>query len=245
MDELQVNGAMGNAAEEAIQYCRSLVYEQDEDLSLALGYVPAQDLARTTALYALAIELRRIPTAVSEPPLGEIRLQWWRDALDEIIEGKKARAHPVITALKESNAIVGIVREQIEVGIDSRARLLYGDPFDGPEDLIEFFRAAEGWLAGVLVEEKDAAVARAAAASYAAARWGEGHLKPAQTEALLQAAKPTFLKAAPALSATTDQSFPSILYLALTRTYLRGSAGPFRPVAKRWRLFRAMASGRL
>ena len=69
-------------AESAADYCRAMIAGGDEDFALALPYSLAEDQPRLEALFALQLEIRRIPGAVSEPPLGEIRLQWWRDALD-------------------------------------------------------------------------------------------------------------------------------------------------------------------
>ena len=43
------------------------------------------------ALTAFLGEVARIPEAVSEPMMGEIRLQWWRDALETLRAGGKHR----------------------------------------------------------------------------------------------------------------------------------------------------------
>ena len=57
---------------------------------------------RRDALLALALlhhELARIPEIVSQPMAGMIRLQWWREALDEVAAARPARRHPVVEAL--------------------------------------------------------------------------------------------------------------------------------------------------
>ena len=38
-------------------------------------------------LYAFNVEVARAPWVTSEPMIGEMRLQWWRDALEEIARG--------------------------------------------------------------------------------------------------------------------------------------------------------------
>ncbi|HBS32180.1 MAG TPA: phytoene/squalene synthase family protein, partial [Parvularcula sp.] len=53
-----------------------LVAAADEDFRLSLNYAAPADRARLAALFAFLIELRRIPSSVSEAALGEIRLQW-------------------------------------------------------------------------------------------------------------------------------------------------------------------------
>ena len=54
------------------------------------------------ALYALNLELAKVQFIVSEPGLGAIRFQWWRDAVQEIAEGKPARKHDVAIAIAET-----------------------------------------------------------------------------------------------------------------------------------------------
>ena len=50
-------------------------------------------------IYAFNVEVARAPWVASEPMIGEMRLQWWRDALEEIAEGKGVRQHEVTTPL--------------------------------------------------------------------------------------------------------------------------------------------------
>jgi phytoene synthase len=57
--------------------------------------------ADVIALYAFDHELARAPRVSSNPLLGEIRLTWWREALDEIFEGRPVRRHPTAQALAE------------------------------------------------------------------------------------------------------------------------------------------------
>ena len=56
---------------------------------------------RLWSLYALHHELARIPFTVSEPALGEIRLQWWQDQLLALGEGRPATGHPALEALAD------------------------------------------------------------------------------------------------------------------------------------------------
>ena len=55
-------------------------------------FAPAALRADLFALYGFAAEIARIPDQVSEPTLGEIRLQWWRDALQAAAERGGATA---------------------------------------------------------------------------------------------------------------------------------------------------------
>lgn len=49
-------------------------------------------------LYAFNIEVSRAPWVTQEPMIAEMRLQWWRDALEEIADAR-ARRHEVVDAL--------------------------------------------------------------------------------------------------------------------------------------------------
>lgn len=53
-------------------------------------------------LYALDHELTRIPLVVTNPLMGEIRLTWWREGLEEIAQGRSPRPHAVLRAVADS-----------------------------------------------------------------------------------------------------------------------------------------------
>ena len=61
-------------------------------------FAPAARREALFALYALNVALSRIGETVSQPMLGEIRLQWWRESLDGIYAGTPRR-EPVVEAL--------------------------------------------------------------------------------------------------------------------------------------------------
>ena len=50
-------------------------------------------------IYAFNVEVSRAPWVTEEPMIAEMRLQWWRDALEEIAEGENVRKHEVTDAL--------------------------------------------------------------------------------------------------------------------------------------------------
>ena len=65
-------------------------------LSSRYAAQPARDAL--IVLYALNYELARVRLAVTDETLGNIRFQWWRDALDELSQGSP-RQHDVVIAL--------------------------------------------------------------------------------------------------------------------------------------------------
>jgi NADH dehydrogenase [ubiquinone] 1 alpha subcomplex assembly factor 6 len=75
-----------------------MVRSQDRARYLTTLYAPQILRPKLWALHAFNIELARVREQVSEPVLGEIRLAWWRGAVDGVYGGV-ARAHPVIAAM--------------------------------------------------------------------------------------------------------------------------------------------------
>ncbi|MHA7871896.1 MAG: squalene/phytoene synthase family protein [Hyphococcus sp.] len=235
-------------------YCSDLLRARDEDRWLAAQYAPDALKRKLIALYAFHSELRRIPGAVSEPPLGEIRLQWWRDALEEIRAGKTPRAHPLVTEIAESALLEAVPPDALETAIDAAARPLYGEGFSGLSDLTGWLEKAESTIdvaAVQLAGEADAQrleSVRRAGAAFALARDGAG-LAPSLSADGAAEAKACWAAARPGLRRIADKAAPAILHLSLTPLYLGRAARkaaphkPF-PLRKRLRLLSAMAFGR-
>lgn len=70
----------------------------DGDLYLCHLFAPAEKRNALLTLYHLYADIARIPQTVSEPMIGAIRLQWWRDLLDGVAEGE-SRGAPIGEAL--------------------------------------------------------------------------------------------------------------------------------------------------
>lgn len=107
--------------------CRLLVRTEDRDRYLSALFAPAAKRNHLFALYAFNIEIARIPELVREPMMGEVRLQWWRDALDGAAAGDVARnpvANALLDTMKRSNLHHGLLYELI----DAKTFDLYGEP---------------------------------------------------------------------------------------------------------------------
>lgn len=80
-------------------------YEYDRYLTALL--LPRANREGLILLAAFAGELRRIPILVSEPMIGAIRLQWWRDAIDAAArqpDPASASGNPL------ADAVFGVIR---------------------------------------------------------------------------------------------------------------------------------------
>jgi len=109
------------------EHCAALVREADRDRYLATLFAPAEHRDALFALYAFNVEIARVRDLAREPLPGEIRLQWWREALVGEREGE-ASAHPVAAALRETLARYGFVATPLLELIDERIFDLYDEP---------------------------------------------------------------------------------------------------------------------
>ena len=116
------------------EYCVALVRDADRDRYLATLFAPTEHRDALFALYAFNIEISRIRDLAREPMPGEIRLQWWREALAGEREGEAA-AHPVAAALRETLTRYGFVATPLLELIDAHGFDLYNEPMRSVADL--------------------------------------------------------------------------------------------------------------
>ena len=121
--------------------------------------VPARQIL--FPLYAFNIEVARAPWVTQEAMIAEMRLQWWRDALEEIAQGKTPRRHEVVDAL------AGCLDREGAVCLDglvaARRWDIYKDPFEDRAHFDEYINATSAhlmWTAARLLGPADEAVVR-------------------------------------------------------------------------------------
>jgi len=115
-------------------HCERLVRGQDHDRYIATLFAPAEHRDALLALYAFGVEIARIRDAAREALPGEIRLQWWREALQGLRDGEAA-AHPVAAAVRETLGRYGFVAEPLLELIEARTFDLYDEPMASLGDL--------------------------------------------------------------------------------------------------------------
>jgi phytoene synthase len=146
-----------------LSYCGDQVRRHDHDRYLTALLAPADRREALFALYAFNLEVARTRELVSEPMLGEIRLQWWRDAVAEMFAGKPRR-HEVIGPLAAAVSRFALGRDHFGRLIEARARDLDAAPFDdlaALEDYAEGTSATLTWLALQVLGARDAAASAA------------------------------------------------------------------------------------
>ena len=84
--------------QDASANCEALVRAADKDRFLCSLFAPAAHRGALHALYAFNLEIARVRESIHEPLAGEIRLQWWSDAIAGNAAGEVA-ANPVAAAV--------------------------------------------------------------------------------------------------------------------------------------------------
>ena len=120
----------------ALSHCAAAVREHDPDRYLATLFAPAEAREALFALYAFDHEIARVRRVISEPMVGLVRLQWWREALDAIA-AEMPPAHPVVEAVHAGWRRFAPVRPRLEATIDAHERDLGAA---APADLAELER---------------------------------------------------------------------------------------------------------
>ncbi|MFN3890253.1 MAG: phytoene/squalene synthase family protein [Beijerinckiaceae bacterium] len=108
--------------------------DADRDAWLASLFIPADARPAVQALYAFAREIARVPDIVSQAALGEIRLQWWVEAL-EGSRAAEAASHPVAAALFDTVGRYSLPRPALIALIEAHRFDLYSDPMPSLNDL--------------------------------------------------------------------------------------------------------------
>ena len=146
-----------------LSYCAELVRQQDSDRYLTALFAPAARRDGLLALYAFNIEVARGREAVSEPMLGHIRLQWWRDAIAEIYGGEPRR-HQVVQPLAAAIRRHSLPRPLFDRLIDAREMDLADRPPETLDHLIAYAEASSGGLTQLALFMLDASEAPSQAA---------------------------------------------------------------------------------
>lgn len=85
----------------------------DRDRYLALLFSSPRERSGLAAIAAFNLELARAASEISEPMLGLVRLQWWREAVEEIGVGGTTRRHPIVDALAGATRKHGLSIERM------------------------------------------------------------------------------------------------------------------------------------
>ena len=139
-----------NAGE--LEQVAEAVRRDDNDRFLTALFAPAEMRPALYALYAFNIEIAKVAETVSEPLIGRIRLQWWRDALAAIFDDRPAPRHAVAESLADAIGARELSRDRFMRLIDGRERDLDPDPPATLDDLIDYADATSAALVGLALD---------------------------------------------------------------------------------------------
>lgn len=125
----------------------AFVRAHDRDRFQTALFAPADRREALFALYAFNYEIARVRQIVTQPMLGQIRLQWWREVVEAAYAGAPPRQHVVAGPLAIVIGATAPTREYFDRIIDTRERDLADLP---PADLSALEDYAEGTSSNLL-----------------------------------------------------------------------------------------------
>ena len=142
----------------SLQACADIVAKGDPDRFRAVMAAPVDARQVLFPLYAFNVEVARAPWVGSEPMIGEMRLHWWRDAVEESGAGRTVRKHEVTTPL--ADVLDAKSAQMLDRGGAARRWDLYKDPFEDEDHLVAYLENTGGtlmWVAALALGAPDAA----------------------------------------------------------------------------------------
>ena len=134
-------GSSRSEGTESVLSLAALLRHHDRDRFQTALFAPAERREALLALYTFNYEIARVRETVTEPMLGQIRLQWWRDVIAAVFAGEPPRHHLVAVPLTAAIHGCGLTRAYFDRLIDTRERDLVDEP---PADLAALEDYADG-----------------------------------------------------------------------------------------------------
>lgn len=124
--------------------CARVVEQGDPDRFRTVMAAPLSARHVLFPLYAFNVEVARAPWVTKEPMIAEMRLQWWRDALEEIGAGAQVRKHEVTTPLAALLTPEQVAR--LDVSVAARRWDIYRDAFEDQAHMDAYIDQTTGHL---------------------------------------------------------------------------------------------------
>ncbi len=134
-------------------FCALEVKKSDYYRYLCCLFIPESLRWRAFAIYAFNSEIAKIKDVVSEPMMGHIRLQWWRDAIDEIYSGNspKKHKHNISEELYKVISEVKVPKHFFETLIDAREADIDFTGYETIENIEEYLSSTSSTLLKMLI----------------------------------------------------------------------------------------------
>jgi phytoene synthase len=163
---------MSEANSDHVRYCMAEVRQHDHDRYLMALLAPGERQSDLFGLLAFNLEIAKTAEVVSEPMMGQIRLQWWREAIEEGFGGQP-RHHAALAVLVPAIRRHGLSRSHFDRLIDARELDLEAEAPARMADLETYAEQSSASLLWLMLEilGEDSAAARQAA-GHAGIAWG-------------------------------------------------------------------------
>ncbi len=140
----------------SFEACAALVERSDPDRFRATMAAPISARRILFPLYAFNVEVTRAPWVTQEAMIAEMRLQWWRDALEEIGQRRTVRKHEVVDELAGVMDVEAV--QNLDGLVASRRWDVYKDAFENTEHFEDYISSTSGnlmWTAARLLGVAD------------------------------------------------------------------------------------------
>lgn len=124
--------------------CAELVQRADPDRFRAVMAAPVAARLVLFPIYAANVEVSRAPWVTQEHLIAEMRLQWWKDAFEQIASGAQVRRHEVVTPL--SRVLDARGAELLIGAAEARSWDIYRDPFEDRAHFDDYITRTAGHL---------------------------------------------------------------------------------------------------
>jgi len=163
---------MPEASTADLNACADLVRRGDPDRFLAAMAAPVAARRVLFPLYAMNVEVSRAPWVTQEAIIAEMRLQWWRDALEEIAKGGAVRRHEVVSPL--AVVLPAAQAQGLDDYVAVRQWDIYRDPFEDEAEFDRYIDQSAGglmWAGAAALGEAEECVARDLGYAAGVANW--------------------------------------------------------------------------
>ncbi|MEP5759721.1 MAG: squalene/phytoene synthase family protein [Litoreibacter sp.] len=140
--------------------CADLVERADPLRFRCAMAAPIETQDKLLPLYAFNIEISRAPWVTQEPMIAEMRLQWWRDVVEEMANGGVVRSHEVVDAVTKVIKEAGVNPMLLDQMIAARRWDIYRDAFEDRSHFDEYIDQTAATLMWVSAQVLGADVER-------------------------------------------------------------------------------------
>ncbi|KAM0786100.1 hypothetical protein ACM66B_006911 [Microbotryomycetes sp. NB124-2] len=135
----------------SVEYCTSLIRSSDKDNLWPLYFYPQHLRPAYLALRAFNVELATIDDNVSNPMVGRMRYQWWRDSIKQVFDSKPP-PHPVCHLLSQLAQRSQLSPYHFTRLINSREQHFLNPSFNNLQDLAEYSAGTQASLLYLLLQ---------------------------------------------------------------------------------------------